>query len=225
MFFEMSLRPAQTIKCGCNKSGSYLQRLRLSPNNNEAFCRKKKVRPDPRKEISVPTWSRARCSGGRWVGVWGRNCQNILVSVLLCVLLERSCRNCRWLNQNQQAQIAPPLFDFGSRLISDRFSKITPAEFSIKAEIIRRKFEATFLCWHRNVWGKTHSAPLPRLHQTKSICAAIAGCVATAPVQCLLISRVSLIFCFFRPVNFKLSLLKMCLIEFELWWKTWHWKK
>lgn len=40
---------------------------------------------------------------------------------------------------------------FGSRLISDRFPKIIPAEFSIKAGIIRRKLNATFLRRLQNV--------------------------------------------------------------------------
>lgn len=46
MFFKMSLRSTQTIKCGCNKSGSYLWRLRPSLNNNEAFILAENIHPD-----------------------------------------------------------------------------------------------------------------------------------------------------------------------------------
>lgn len=45
MFFKMSLRFAQTIKCGCNKSGSYLHRITM-----RLLYREKMLHPDVWRE-------------------------------------------------------------------------------------------------------------------------------------------------------------------------------
>lgn len=41
MFFKMSLRSTETIKCGCNKSGSYLHRITM-----RLLYREKMLHPD-----------------------------------------------------------------------------------------------------------------------------------------------------------------------------------
>ena len=67
-----------------------------------------------------------------------------------CASLWDDAAEAVWSGQNQPEGI-PQLLLFGSRLISDTFPKIIPAEFSIKAEIIRRELEVTFLRRHQNV--------------------------------------------------------------------------